>query len=75
MEWNDDGTWELEREDDAIPCPKCKGYSRLVDCTDEEEEKHGCWPGLRHNCCCRAFVCLVCGHRVAMKAPAPEVGW
>lgn len=70
MRINEDGTFEIERNDDAIACPKCKGYAGRVKCTSQELEQFNC--GRSYECCARAFVCKVCGHRVAMKAPAPE---
>jgi hypothetical protein len=71
MKLNRDGTWELERDDDAIPCPKCGGYASRVKCAPEELEKYNC--GRSWECCARAFECRVCGHREATRAPAPEM--
>ena len=67
-----DGTFEIERDDVAIPCPKCGGYAPQVECTRAERDEFGC--GRTYDCCSRAFVCSKCGHRVAMSAPAPEMG-
>lgn len=71
MHINPDGTFVLERDDDAIPCPKCKGYAPRVECTEEELKQYNC--GRPWECCARAFVCSVCGHRFATQAPAPEM--
>ncbi len=70
MRMNEDGTFEIERDDDAFPCPKCKGYADRVECTKEEREQYGC--GRSYDCCSIAFVCIKCGHRFAMSLPAPE---
>jgi len=71
MRMNEDGTFELDRNDDAIPCELCKGYAGRVECTAEERDKYGC--GKNWDCCSRAFVCIKCGHRMATDAPAPEM--
>lgn len=65
---------EIKRSTTGIPCPKCNGYSERVNCTAEEIKKYGCSrDSIGGECCARAFVCKVCGHREAMKAPAPEM--
>jgi hypothetical protein len=71
MTINPDGTFNVERDDDAIACPQCKGYAERVECNNDELKKFNC--GRPYECCARAFVCIKCGHRAAMKAPAPEM--
>lgn len=75
MKMNEDGTFEIERDDNSFPCPKCKGYSNSVRCTDDERKEYNCNPQKTWDCCCRAFVCIKCGHRFVMRLPAPECNW
>ena len=67
---HDDGTFEVERDDDSFPCPICKGYSYKVECTIEERKEFGC--GSVWDCCSVAFVCMICNHRFAMSLSAPD---
>jgi len=70
MRMNDDGSFEIERDDDSFPCLKCGGYSTKTECTTEERKEYGC--GKSYDCCSIAFVCTICGHRFAMSRPAPD---
>ena len=62
--------WGLKRDADAVRCP-CGGYAEAVEVNADEERALGC--GNRGGCCSRAFVCGVCGKRLAGKAEAPEM--
>ena len=73
MKMNPDGTFEIDRDDNSFPCPKCGGYSDSVECTSEEREEYGC--GRSWDCCSVAFICSKCGHRFAMRRPSPESEW
>jgi len=76
MKMNKNGTFEIERNDYAFPCPKCGGYSGKVSCTKEEKVKYGCYiDKLGSDCCAIAFICNKCGNRFAMSRPSPECNW
>lgn len=70
MKMTQDG-FQLDREDDAFPCPECGGFSERVQCTPEELAQHNC--GKSWECCARAFTCVGCGYHFAMRAPAPDM--
>lgn len=65
-----DGTYEIERTDNAIPCSNCSGYAERVQCTPLERQEYGC--GRSYDCCSAAFVCIQCGNRMVTSLPAPE---
>ncbi len=58
----------VSRDCDAVKC-LCGGYAERVDCTEEEIKEYGC--GRRHECCSRAFVCVICNERWVGTANAP----
>jgi hypothetical protein len=70
MKMRDDGTFEIERNDEVFPCGKCGGASYRRACTNNERAEYGC--GRPHDCCSAAFVCRECNHRQVMRLPAPE---
>ena len=59
----------INREAEGVKCA-CGGYAELVPCTQQEIEKYGCRS--MYDCCCRAFVCVLCKERLVGKAEAPE---
>jgi hypothetical protein len=61
----------IDRDTNAMPCPKCNGYADRVDCTKEEIQNQGC--GRNYECCGRAFVCRICKTRITGIASAPEM--
>ena len=63
----------LERDTEAIPCPKCNGYADKVECTKEEIKNQKC--GRKYECCVAAFICRVCETRIVAELEAPECNW
>lgn len=61
----------IDRNKDAIPCPKCKGYAKRVPLTKKEIKGQCC--GRSFECCGRAFVCGSCNKRIIAQAHAPEM--
>jgi hypothetical protein len=58
----------------SIPCLGCGGYSRVVECTQDEVETHQTC-GRDYACCIQSFVCILCGRREVVHLEAPDVGW
>lgn len=61
----------INRDVDAIACPKCNGYADRVEATKEEIEKQSC--RLPWECCIGVFVCRLCKSRLISEAEAPEM--
>lgn len=61
----------IERDANAIPCPKCNGYADRVDLTEEEIKNQSCKRS--YECCGRAFICRLCKERIIGEACAPEM--
>ena len=62
----------VERDCDAVACPKCNGYADSVGSTEDEINSDlNC--GRSYACCCMAFVCRICKTRILAHALAPDV--
>lgn len=61
---------QVDRNQNAIACPKCNGYAERVDLTEEEIAHQIC--KRTYECCGRAFVCRVCKERIVGNAESPE---
>lgn len=61
----------LDRDQRAIKCPTCGGFSEEVECNPEEVRQQSC--GRIHACCIRAFECCLCKARILAHLEAPEM--
>lgn len=63
----------IERSQNSIECPSCSGFAELVESNEDEirNYKYNCRRD--YACCCRAFVCKICGVRIIGRAEAPEM--
>lgn len=64
----------IPRDAQAIKCA-CGGYAEQAPCTRAEVQLYDCSTGrlFERACCARAFMCCICGARIAGKAEAPEM--